>query len=272
MKIEEPLGVLSEIDWSQLIEILKLVASPLGAIFGAFLGSYLASYWAEKRRNRRGHFDRLKSVIFTPWRSELHPFSYNLEHCIQSRQGHPLNVDSHPVSAERNVLFEDVKNHFPDLFHEWAIIKQRFSEYHHQCLLFTNEIKEMLAKKTELPILTKWERKEKGIMQHFVKETYDSLIDLVKTKRPSDKKLEITPTEDICRLRIDNTLLAQGSREEMEKCKFVFKELLEIPEYKRRAEKLIGQAGVLTKDVKKFELKLDQITETTKLPGNCSYI
>jgi len=137
-------GALSSTDWDQLIEILKSIAAPLGAILGAFIGSYLAGHWAEKRRNRREHFDRLKKFVFEPWASELpHSFA-NLEHPIQSPYGSPLTVPSHEVPAELHILFGCVKNHFPEVFQEWKDIKQNLSKYYEACLAFANNLKEML--------------------------------------------------------------------------------------------------------------------------------
>ena len=260
---------MSCVNWTQVVEWLKLFISPLGAVLGAFIGAYLATHWTEKRRTRREHFDRLKNAIFSPWKADLS--FHNLEHPIRSNYGSSLEVRRRKFSIEDNVLFEDVKNHFPDLSREWVNIKRRFGEYYTECSLFAQRIEKILTERTGLHMIINLDV-ERGFLHDCVRIIFHTLIDRTRTDDSSDKQFKIKKSGDIFELTCNGTTLAQGTQEEMQNCKIAFNEILELSEYKATAKSLVEKIEIIRNDAKKVERKLSQIIEATKLPRDCTYI
>lgn len=260
---------MSCIDLSQAIEWVKLFISPLGAILGAFIGAYLASHWREKRRSRRDHFDRLKNVIFSPWKADLS--LYNLETPIRSAYGSSLEVRRCEFLIEHNILFEDVKNHFPNISRDWTSIKLGLAEYYKECSLFVQEIEKMLTEKTGLDMIISLDV-EKGFLHDCVRIIFHTLIDRAKADNSYDRKFKIRKSGDSYRLTRNGTDLAQGTQKEMEKCEVAFNKILELREYKATAKSLLEKVEVIRNDAKELDRKLSQILEETNLPRDCTYI
>lgn len=260
---------LSCIDWTQALEWLKLFISPFGAILGAFLGAYLASRWTEKRRSRREHFVSLKNTIFGPWKTDLR--LYTLEYPIHTSYGSPLVVRSFDFPIEDNILFEDVKNHFPEVSREWVKIKGRVTEYHKECSLFAQRIEKTLTEKTGLRMVIGFED-EKAFLHDYVRIIYNDLVDRAKTGSSRDRKFKITQPSQLHQLTCNGIMVARGTQEQMQTCEASFNEILKMPKNKRIASSQVKKVEIIRNDVKEFVRKLSQIIEETNLPKDCTYI
>lgn len=262
---------------------LLAIATTIGTIITA-AGVFIGPQLTEKYRRRREHFERLKSEIFGPWLSELEKyydceFNIKVDRISEVAFG-PIIIYTFDLDLEKKYLFKDIEKHFPDIMKDWRTFKEGLSEYGERCLSFFREIGVRAEKKAELPLRDKVFIKDRCISRGFVERIYNKLISEVSGKHPSYQEIEPTikglNKEGVYEIGWTNTagdyyFFASGSKDEMKRCKSIFKELGEDLEYKKKAKELIELTKNLKGHIKKIRNRLEEIIEMKKLPGGCQY-
>jgi len=268
--------------------------SLLPSVIGAFIGAFLAFWLRERNRRKREHFARLNDKIYEPCVSEIEErYEFGLVSFdpdrLKPKIGHAFLFRM--IGWEPKKYFvEEIEKIFRrnewlikyvnfDILKKWEGVKKNLLGYEKECVSFFEEIKQTASERAQLPFYTRHIR-DKFIDPLFVEHIYNKLVLKVgggeephykgspwyKGFEPSIKRSD----SGIYELRwVEHppgySVYATGSEEEMKNCKNIFKELVNYPRYKTKAESLIKQAKEIENKIKLMRDKIGEIMDLEKL-------
>jgi len=227
------------------------------------------------KRARQSHLQDLKEFVFKPLLIKLGTLTYSpnsLLYNVDEEHGEIKIQSKYILQDPDHILFQDLRNHFPNMTEDWEELKKRLLEYNACCLAFVGELSESIAKRAEM---TCWDAKGPA-PERYVTSCYLTMLiydDLIKDLGHF-KRLTVDPSEDkkdgFYVLR-NATKYAHGKKEDIERCKSIIANLLESQNNKDTATYLIKQAGELARSIISLERKLKELDLMNKLQGDCPY-
>lgn len=267
-------------------------------VIGVFFGAFFAFLLEERSRRKWNLFVKSNEKIYQPWLFELKAgyefkrIKFDLAraepkigYVIPSIfPGAPFHIKC--LIEEIEIIFgrnEWLKKHVKkNVLEDWEDFKKNFSDYEKECASFFEKIKQTATKRVQLPFdaNSKLVKDNKCIAPSLIEHIYNKLImkesgeeephykgsPWYKGIKPSIEKLD-SGIYKLCwePSSGDSDFYAQGSEEEMENCKNIFKELVNYSRCITKAERLIKQAKEIEEIIKLLKNKIGELMDLEKL-------
>jgi hypothetical protein len=252
-----------------------LTTTAVSAVIGGMVAYYVSRRVSQEEWNRqenKEHLQKIKDDVLKPMQDHMTTLIAHLEAVVHGRQLVSVE-DLHPWKPESR-LFEVLPNHFPNLLANWEDVESDTRSRLSQCNQLHEDMFQFFTSNIAIPVVEQFSSEKTTfatreildqVYKFFMERRAPSVIETEFQSRPSQYPRAMPGSLDLYK---GGFTYAVGSKQQIDACKKILREIMLSKEYADSRDGLEGQLGPYRK-APKISVRFDRAQVQNRMRGKC---